>query len=94
MKLLYHLCNATALVPQGGSVCVCMHFCDCVSLYHLADTVHRAGGHWEVSNRSGLRGATLQNTEEVLCASDVSFSSAPVTVALKCIKPKLCFITL
>ncbi len=78
---------------QGGNVFVCMRSCECVILYHLADAVHRAGSHWQVSNRSGLRGATLQvRGEKVLCAS--SFTSDPVITVLKCIKSKMHFITL
>lgn len=45
-------------------MCVCMHVFECVSLSHLADAVYGAGGHWQVSNRSSLRGAALQTREE------------------------------
>lgn len=41
-------------------------------LEHLADGVHRAGGHWEISDRSNLRGATLPIREEKrLCAGSL-----------------------
>lgn len=30
-------------------------------LSHLADGVHRAGGHWEVADGSHLRGAALHD---------------------------------
>lgn len=53
-------------------------------LSHLADGVHRAGGHWQISDRSDLRGGTLQIREGIsyvllpsICLSHSGFKMHP-----------------
>ena len=56
------------VVGASGDMFICRHMCESVSLSHLADAIYRAWGHWQVSNRSSLRAATLQiRGVKVLC---------------------------